>query len=219
MRIYVFDCFLIVCTCSVVMNYGNRRLDRRVIMKTMIITTCLLVCSQTMANVSCWDDFNDNSVDPSWTLFFADPGAFLTETNQHLEYTCPGGGEKYIGWQWTGNILSATQDWSVAIDMSHLYDSSLSGSQEFEFNLEVSNATNGIAIKYGNYAGSFVMRTEEFDIVTDQVIYSVGTAVSVSQATVRISFDVDLETMTTAYSTGGGFTTLTNLSVSSWDLN
>lgn len=164
------------------------------------------------------DEFNDNVLDSGWVEWHADPGAFFTETNQRLEYTCPGGGEKFIGWRWDNDSFPVTEDWAVSIDMAHLYNGALTPSQEFVFNLEVGDGTNVVALKYGNYAGSMVMRTEVANFITDQVTYSTGVSVGVSEATVRITYDADLQTLTTAYSTGGAFTDLDTISVITWGL-
>jgi hypothetical protein len=192
-------------------------------MKTLKIGILVLATAVSLeaANLIGSDDFNDNSVDPAWTVFFADPGPAFTETNQRLEYTNPSG-EKYIGWRWYGNVLSAAQDWAIEIDFAWLVDfGSLGAGQDADFQLGFETPTDGFGLKFIVDQFGFALLTQEFDIATDTTVFSdyqyIGTAAS--QITMRVSFDADTETFTSAYSTGGCFTTLTNRSVSSWGLS
>ena len=164
------------------------------------------------------DDFNDNSVNPAWVPFFTDPGVAFAETNQRLEFTGTGG---FVGWNWTGNTLSASEDWAIAIDMAFAVDpGSLSSGEETSLQFEVeTGGTDSFQIKYFLKDDGFNLLTQYGDIVAD-IGYSLEyRSISTNQIAVRIDYDASAETISASYDDGSGFTTTTNYSVSSWGLS
>ncbi|WP_372807084.1 hypothetical protein, partial [Pontiella sp.] len=178
----------------------------------------LLCCNAVMATLSGSDDFDDNALDPTkWTIPF---GTGLTETNNRAEYNTPGINEEDDGmWLWTLNSGSSTQDWYIAIE-AHNASTPTNHDQNATFELAV----------HKDWDKSFWVGLAAYgsDDETDRYIdtgWSIGDGdietflpISADSATLRISYDSVMKTLTSQYDLGSGFIVATNLSTANWGL-
>lgn len=167
------------------------------------------------------DDFTGGT-NSSWVSFFSETGKGFSPTNDVLEFFSDSGPDgDSTAWIYETDALTYTQDWAVAVDISNLIDSSaLSSGQEVYFSLVVASDGLNDLILIENYMESDY--SELFTVVDENGVEEVLTAsvqISEQQYALKISFDADTKILTTAYSFGGDYTMLTNISTVSWGLS
>lgn len=170
-----------------------------------------------------YDDFNDNSMDTNhWVQIFEDVDSdTFAETNNRLEYTSAGAGDTFVAWG-AFDILSYTQDWAVAIDVTDSIPSNaFEGDEETYFGILVApegDIANNVSAEFlnsssGRGVGTFASLDGDDEVLTD--VYN---QVSVETVSLKISFDADTKLLHTAYSTGGDYVAQTNYAASSWGM-
>ena len=190
-------------------------------MKTRTITTVLLTAllfasigSQSLAQLSGSDDFNDNVMNPSkWTVI----APLLIETNNRLEFTSTGVGDEEGVWAWTANSGSYTQDWSATIDA---FNSSIPSSDQWShlglFAINSIDDTDffGTALGFDTESGRVVIGggevngTEYWDLAaTDQSV------------TLRITYDATALKLSSSFDAGDRSVLLTNFNVADWEMD
>lgn len=158
----------------------------------------------------------------SWFPFFSEPGKGFLPTNNVLEFFSDSGPDlDSTAWIYETDALTYTQDWSVAVDIANFIDSStLTNGQEVYFSLVV--ATDGLddLVLIENYMeANYSELYTVADVNGVEEVLSASMQISEQQFALKISFDADTRILTTAYSFGGDYTVLTNISTVSWGLS
>ncbi|MDF7798196.1 hypothetical protein P4C99_01880 [Pontiellaceae bacterium B1224] len=137
-----------------------------------------------------YDDFNDNTLRAGhWDDVSPLPGAELTNVNERLEYRSTGM-VGTIGKSWSGHQLSATQNWSVAVNatiLNQLPDVALV--------LSVESDQTAVHMKFGYRSewGISVL-SEAIDISAGTNLHSqLDYAIVESNETLWIEYDVDAQ--------------------------
>ena len=185
---------------------------------TPVLFSALLFAStgsQSLANLSGSDDFNDNVRDPSkWSIEVPR----LNEVNGRLEFTSTGIGDEEGIWAWIANEGSQTRDWSVTITAVNTSTPTVSG-QFCAMGLFVINSADdedsfGILLGADGDAGRVVGSLWE----TDGVESDTWELLTPSTATLRISYDASTEELSCEYDTGSGYYSITSFDVSNWNM-
>jgi hypothetical protein len=152
------------------------------------------------------DDFNDNIRDTSKWIE-AEP--LLTETNNRLEFTTSGTGDENGNWTWVKNAGSYTQDWAVSVDV---YNSSVPFNQSSSIAMGIvgHNVSEGPLFVLG-----LLRSTDPGHVIGGGwPDYYTWHSTTNTSAKLTISYDATTETLSGAYSLGGGFIMLTNRNIS-----
>ncbi len=154
-----------------------------------------------------FDDFNDDSVNTNlWSPPFPDgAGLSLSETNGQWVWAGLAGGEESMARVWDG-CLSATQDWSVAVDIYCLPEPSAMTNRELWIGLALlpdGNLDQNMAVEYnlGEWGRSVYTGVSSND--TD--IISAEEPLDAAGVSLKISYDADAQMFYSAYSFGGDY--------------
>ncbi len=180
--------------------------------------TALAFSIDTVNSAVSHDDFNGGT-NSTWIPFLSEAGKAFTPTNDVLEFTSDAGPDvDSTAWIYDTDALTYTQDWSVAVDISNVFDSSaLTNLQEIYFGLIVASDDFSNLFSIENYMGAF--GNELFsgaDSNGVEEVIEVSVPIPAGRASVKLSFDADTKLLTSAYSLGGDFTVLTNFTAGSW---
>lgn len=176
------------------------------------LAALLMVGSQTMANFSGSDNFNNNSVDSSkWDLDQGELGEFY-ELNGRLEFV---GNTDEAGAIWILNSGSYTEDWSVVCDVHNSEVNRIAG-MFVEFGPDYS----WINIEHHQFADLFsehlviagyaIYDEDEFDEV---YVYEGSAPITNDTVKLSLSYDSESKTISGAYNIGQGFVVVTNFSI------
>ncbi|MDZ8119958.1 hypothetical protein [Pontiella agarivorans] len=143
-----------------------------------------------------YDDFNDNTLRAAhWTLWNPAPDAGLTNINGRLEYRSDGGASA-AGWQWMRSSLSATQNWSVAVDVGFLLP--LNGIAP-ALRVEADGAAVKMKLSHAG-AGEFEVQTEAFDGLVPAPFFAASSLLGpVSNTTLWIEYDAAVPAFRTMF--------------------
>lgn len=170
-----------------------------------------------------YDDFNDNDVNTNlWEELLTEPGKNFSEDNGRLEFISGSGPDgDSVAWTYDTDSLTYTQDWSVAVDMANFIDSStLANPQEIYFSLVVATAGLDDLILIENYMEpSYSELFTVVDVNGVEDVLNASVQITEQQFSLKISFDADTKRLTSAYSFGGDYTVLTNVSTAGWGLS
>lgn len=165
--------------------------------------------------LSGFDDFNDNSRDTG--KWYAE-STFLQETNQRLEFTASGIGDAESHWAWIANSGSYNQDWTVSIEAFN--SSSPSAEQWSHIMLAVLNSADdtdifATALGADPDAGAITVGGWEVNGIE---CWDAWQVIAGPSATLRISYDSTIQTLSSEFDAGEGFVLLTNFNVNGWNM-
>ena len=197
-------------------------------MRAHTITTVLLAAlllastgSQSLAQLSGSDDFNDNIRDP--TKWYAE-SALFQESNGRLEFSSTGTGTEEDSWVWIKNTGSYLQDWNITLEVFNAVAPS-SDNQSGSLILAVLNDADdsdifGVGFEIGRDP-DWYRAVHSGWFINGVPYWGEGGAASVvdtSSITLRIAFDAATKTLTSSWNGGSGFSTLTNFNCAGWSM-
>ena len=194
---------------------------------TRITLAALLVaCSQTLANFSGGDDFNDNSMDAGkWGIHHQDSGTAINEVNGRFEFSSPAGpySDRSSAWEWISNGGSYTQDWTIVYDTVSLIDTNAIVDNELWFGMAVRFGDTfddifGIERDIENYGGFPRDIIGSDASVNDVTVVDTSYAASNSAITLKITFDASKKLLKGWFDHGTGFIPLSSFDVSAWGM-
>ena len=197
----------------------------------MTIAVLLVACSQTRANFSGGDDFNDNSLDgEKWgnSSFF---DALLIESGTKLTPSSFSGAEWYPGVEWIGSELSYTQSWEVTVlaevtEVAGVFSSGdllgigifvmpknngvISDSEWLDISLEKHVDMNG----YSGFHHGVNSAVE-----SDSEPIAFGAALTnATEVVLRIAYDAESRMLFSSYDYGTGYKFLSTAFVDAWGM-
>ena len=180
------------------------------IFRYVMVSGLLLLSTQSRANFSGGDDFDDNAVDSGrWSLPEQGLGT-MNEVNGRLEYW---GNSDESGASWIANAGSYTQDWAIVVDAHNSDDNRIAGMYvpfgpsnsyvniEHHRNADISN--QHLVFSAFDMDGDDVGEAIEFSVpITNDIV------------TLGLAFDSDTKTIYGAFDTGSGFVVVSSYNIS-----